>query len=434
MNIVSRIQFPQTDAASELYFKVAQSSTDFYAGARKVVLHKGSKISFDTYFNSFYENFYTKYTILQSLYYLLKLEGEFEINIYRESNQGGKKELLLSHKFQQCQLSDYVKFSLPELKQDQEAGRIYLEIICLSEQGLFTEGLVVTEQEKQRDVSLGIVTCTFKKEVYVKNTVNAILQDSLLQDKQFKVFVVDNGKTLNRGDFESDKVKLISNRNVGGAGGFTKGLIEALQEGIYTHFLFMDDDIELDSEVIYRLFSLYEYAKQDLSVSGSMLDFYKKHMLYEAGAVYNKYFDKTGNLQYYPFEITSIKQNLDLRSSSTLNLLLSEESIDYGAFWFFSFSKEVIENIGLPFPFFMKIDDIEFGLRVKQYLDNRIVAFPSFAVWHEPFYAKKPVWDVYYCTRNQLITNSIHDSLTYLRTIKILTKCIIYNLLRFDYN
>ncbi|MDF5715358.1 MAG: glycosyltransferase, partial [Rhizonema sp. NSF051] len=298
MNIVSRIQFPQTDAASELYFKVDQSSTDFSAGDPKVVLHKGSKISFDTYFNSFYENFYTKYTILHSLYYLLKLEGEFETNVYREFYESSKKELLFSQKFQQCQLSDYVKVSLPELRQDKEAGRIYLEITCLSEQGLFTEGLVVTEQEKQRDVSLGIVTCTFKKEVYVKNTVNAILQDSLLQDKQFKVFVVDNGKTLNKGDFEIDKVKLISNRNVGGAGGFTKGLIEALQEGIYTHFLFMDDDIELDSEVIYRLFSLYEYAKQDFSVSGSMLDFYKKHMLYEAGAVYNKYFDNAGKLQY----------------------------------------------------------------------------------------------------------------------------------------
>ncbi len=439
MNIVSRIQFPQTDVASELYFKVDKSSTDFSASVgaaslwhRQVPLHQGSTISFNTYFNSFYESFYTKYTILSSLYYLLKLEGDFEVAVYRD--EGSKKELLFSHKFEQCQLSDYVKVSLPELRQDQEAGRIYLEITCLSEQGLFSEGLLVTEQEKQRDVSFGIITCTFKKEFYVKKTVNAILQDSLLQDKQFKVFVVDNGKTLNGGDFESEKVKLISNRNVGGAGGFTKGLIEALQEGIYSHFLFMDDDIELDSEVIYKLFSLYEYAKQDFAISGSMLDLYKKHILYEAGAVYNKCFDNTGNLQYYPFEITSLKRNLDLRDPLVLNLLLSEDNIDYGSFWFFAFSKEVIESIGLPFPFFMKIDDIEFGLRVKQYLDNRIVAFPSFAVWHEPFYAKKPVWDVYYCTRNQLITNSIHDSLTYLRTIKILTKCIIYNLLRFDYN
>jgi len=54
-------------------------------------------------------------------------------------------------------------------------------------------------------------------------------------------------------------VQLIPNKNVGGSGGFARGLVEALQE--YLPILFMDDDIELDSESIYRLFSLYEYAK-----------------------------------------------------------------------------------------------------------------------------------------------------------------------------
>jgi len=50
----------------------------------------------------------------------------------------------------------------------------------------------------------------------------------------------------------------------------------------------MDDDIELDSESIYRLFSLYEYAKDDFAVAGSMLDLYKKNVLYQAGALHSK--------------------------------------------------------------------------------------------------------------------------------------------------
>jgi len=40
-------------------------------------------------------------------------------------------------------------------------------------------------------------------------------------------------------------VQLIPNKNVGGSGGFARGLVEALQENTYSHFLFMDDDIEL---------------------------------------------------------------------------------------------------------------------------------------------------------------------------------------------
>ncbi len=435
MKVVSRVQLPQTSETSDLYVKLAEdTSIDFHLGDREITVHEGSTISFNTYFNSIYEKFYTKYTTLSSLYYLLKLEGDFEVAAYRETDETSTKELIHRQTVQGCQLSEHVKIVLPELKQSQDAGRIYLEITCLSERGLFTEGLVVTEQEKHRDISLGIITCTYKKEAYVKKTVNGILQDSFLQEKKFKIFVVDNGKTLNQSEFEDYRVQLISNRNVGGSGGFTRGLIEALQEDVYTHFLFMDDDIELDSEVIYRLFSLYEYAQQDFAVAGSMLDLYKKHILYEAGALYNKDFDNEGNSRYSPFTVTPLKQNLDLRHTTSLNFLLVEDNIDYGGFWFFSFSKELVEKIGLPLPFFIKIDDMEFGLRINEKCELGIVAFPSLAVWHEPFYAKKPGWDFYYYSRNKLITNSIHGSLTYVSAVKSLTVDIIYHLLRFDYN
>ncbi|MBO3460910.1 glycosyltransferase [Aetokthonos hydrillicola Thurmond2011] len=435
MQVISRVQFPKTLEASDVCIKLETDKLiDFYAGNNKIILHSGSKISFNTYFNSIYEKFYTKYTSLKSLYYLLKLEGDFEICAYRETYEASEKKLIYQQTEKGCQVSDYVKVVLPELKENEQAGRMYLEITCLSLQGLFIEGLVVTDQEKQRDVSLAIISCTFKKEAYIKNTVHTILQDSFLQNKKFNIFVVDNGITLNESEFLDERVQLISNRNVGGSGGFTRGLISALEQGVYTHFLFMDDDIELDSEAIYRLFSLYEYAQQDFAVAGSMLDLYKKHILYEAGALYNTYLNEERNFQYHPFSIHLLKHNFELKKTTSLNFLLVEDKIDYGAFWFFSFSKEVVEKIGLPLPFFIKVDDIEFGVRISQNFENGIVAFPSIAVWHEPFYMKRPVWDVYYWFRNHLISNSIHGSPKYFRAVKSLTHGIIYNLLKFDYN
>lgn len=113
---------------------------------------------------------------------------------------------------------------------------------------------------------------------------------------------------------------------------------------------------------------------------------------------------------------------------------MSEDNIDYGGFWFFAFSKEIVEKIGLPLPLFIKIDDMEFGLRINEYLKNGIVAFPSIAVWHEPFYAKRPIWDFYYYTRNHLIANSIHSSFEYIKTVKKFTRCLLYYLFIFDYN
>ncbi|BDA72720.1 glycosyl transferase family 2 [Calothrix sp. PCC 7716] len=432
MQFVSRVQLPRTSECSELYVKFNGSAfIDF--DANKIILYQNDKISFNTYFNSIYESFYTKYTNLNELKYQFKLIGAFEIVAYRE-RLGNEKELIKSERVENQDLSNYLEFSLPLLKSAPDSGRIYLEITCLSQQGTIIEGLIATQQEKQRDVSLAIISCTFKKEAYIKRTVDLITKDNLLKNKDFKIFVIDNGKTLNDNDFNDSKVKLVPNRNVGGSGGFTKGLIEALQEGAYTHFLFMDDDIEIDSEVIYKLFSLYEHGKQDFAISGSMLDLQKKHMLYEAGALYNKFGDEEGNIEDRELNITSIKRNIDLRNASALNSITLEEEVDYGAFWFFAFSKEVVKNIGLPLPFFIKMDDVEFGLRVKKYLNSAIVAFPSIAVWHEPFYAKNTGWDDYYSQRNIMITSAIHGSLKYWTVLKSISAGLIYHLLLFNYN
>ncbi len=430
MHLLGRIKLPKSVDVSKLYVQCNEgASINYHEGEKEIVLRQGGIISSNSYFNAFYEQYYVKYTNLQSIYYLLKLEGDFQVSVYREVYGGNNRDLISIENFDKCQ-SDYVKVLLPELIQTETAGRIYLEIMCSSEHGLFKEGLIATEQDKIREVSLGIITCTFKKEAYIRNTLNTILQDNLLQNKDLKIFVVDNGRTLNEDDLKDPRVQLIPNRNVGGSGGFTRGLIEALQSNSLTHFLLMDDDIELDSECIYRLFSLYEYANFDFAVAGTMLDLYKKHIVYEAGAAYGK---APKTMGFDPFSLVPLKNNLDLENTTSLNLFLLEESVDYGGFWFFSFPRKVVEKIGLLMPFFIKVDDVEFGLRIKESFGS-IVAFPSIAVWHEPFYAKSPSWDTYYHYRNDLITHAIHGSLGYINTVKYITKALIFSLLFFDYN
>ncbi|MDF5728056.1 MAG: glycosyltransferase [Rhizonema sp. PD38] len=435
MNVISRIRFPQTTETAGLYMKCHDStSLNLCTEQAEAIFKKNGVLSLNTYFNSFFENFYAKYTHLSSLYYLLKLEGSFQISLYRESHNKDDRDLIHIQNFDNCQPSQPVKISLSNSQQSEDAGRIYLEITCLSERGLFLEGFIATDKPKIREVSLGIITCTFKKEAYVRKTISTILKDKFLQDKKYQVFVVDNGKTLNEDDFEQQRVQLIPNRNVGGSGGFTYGLIQALQGDVNTHFLFMDDDIELESESLYRLFSLYEYAKVDFAVSGSMLDLYKKHILSEAGAMYGRYLAPDGEYQYNPFTVVALKRGLNLENSANTNLLISEDNPDYGGFWFFSFSRKTIQEMGLPLPFFIKVDDMEFGLRIKERLSKSIVAFPGIAVWHEPFYAKTPVWDIYYEFRNRLITHSLRSSLKYLDAIKFITQGLLHKLFLFDYN
>lgn len=436
MNIVSAIKIPCSLDTADLYLRCS-ANVDLANSIEKqeIKLRQGDEVSFNSYFNSFYESFYDKYVQLSDLYYLLKLQGSFKISLYREVHEGNDRQLILQQEFHDCQLEHPVKLALPS-SQAERKGRIYLEMTCLSSEGLFQEGLVVTEQSKKQEVSLAIISCTFKKETYIKNTVNEILQDKFLQDKPFKIFVVDNAQTLQKDDFADERVQLIPNRNLGGSGGFTRGLVEALQEDGYTHFLFMDDDIELDSEVIHKLFSLYEYAESDFAVAGSMLDLHKKSVVWEAGAVYARSLSESGEIRpnHEPFAVAPLKNKLDLNDPTALNSLLVEEPVDYGAFWFFAFPKSFVETVGLPLPFFIKVDDIEFSLRIKKHFEGRIVPFPSIAVWHEPFYAKFAVWDAYYAFRNHLITNAINEPISFVDVVKHISKYICYTLLFFDYN
>jgi galactofuranosylgalactofuranosylrhamnosyl-N-acetylglucosaminyl-diphospho-decaprenol beta-1,5/1,6-galactofuranosyltransferase len=431
MSILGRLRLPATDAALELYVQSAQPITlSQDDGDRAIYLGQGDQISFNTYFNSLYETFYAQYTTISSVYYQLHLDGSFTLSLYREEAHHSPRQLLHCQSLTDCQRSSPVRVEIPGFA-GETVGRIYLELVCTSDRGTVRESWIVTDEVPQQTVHLGIVSCTYKKENYIQKTVNTILQDVALRDKALQVFVVDNGQTLAPDTFQDDRVQIIPNRNLGGSGGFTRGLVEAMIGDRATHLLVMDDDVELDSEVIYKLISLYEYAKSDFAVSGAMLDLYKKHLLFEAGANYARSIFRDG---FEPFELLPLKTDLDLTETASLNTLLVEDKIDYGGFWFFAFPRKFVDEIGLPLPFFIKGDDIEFGLRISQKLQQKIIAFPAIAVWHEPFYAKFPIWDSYYYFRNFLAIHAIHGSLSYLKVVQDFTMRLIYILLFFDYN
>ncbi|MBW4439901.1 MAG: glycosyltransferase family 2 protein [Plectolyngbya sp. WJT66-NPBG17] len=429
MNIVGRIKLPKSADITELYIQ-CNEAVSIDEASERVALRQGGIISSSSYFNSFYEKYYVKYTSLSSIYYRLKLEGDFKVTVYREVSGKSRRETVLEEKFEQCQLSKPVQLSSINLLQNDNAGRIYVELTCLSEQGIFEAGWIVTDQPKAREVSLGVVICTFKKENYVRNALGTLLQDELLQDKNLKVFVSDNGRTLNQNEFKDSRVNLFPNKNAGGSGGFTRGIMEALEEGSSSHLLLMDDDIELESESICRLFSVHEYAKTELIIAGGLLSLNEKHLLYEAGATYNDDSRTKGS----PGSLTALNHEMDLRSNEVLNQLLIEEDADYGGFWFCSFSKALVEQLNLPLPLFIKLDDVEFCLRAKKTLNIPIVTFPSMAVWHLPASAKNLNWETYYYFRNDLIIYAVHYSPNYTHAVSNYTKGIMLALFKPDFD
>ena len=68
MNILGRIKLPESADISGLYIQCNEgASINYQEDEKEVVLVQGGIISSNSYFNSFYENFYAKYTNLNSI-------------------------------------------------------------------------------------------------------------------------------------------------------------------------------------------------------------------------------------------------------------------------------------------------------------------------------------------------------------------------------
>ena len=139
-----------------------------------------------------------------------------------------------------------------------------------------------------------------------------------------EVFISDNGKTLKEYGLTSDKVHIFPNKNAGGAGGFTRGLIEIFrcpEKGI-THALLMDDDVVIEPQALertYMLLALRRETYQDMFVGGAMLRLDEQAVQFEAGAVWHA---DTGMMH-------PLKSGLDLRNCESCLYNEMEEYVNY---------------------------------------------------------------------------------------------------------
>ena len=393
MDTIQRIRFPQEEDRFDLYFKLSGDSRVTAGLARSVDMGKGGRLSLDTYFNSFYEKYYLQYTNVRNVTFRLKLQGSFRVTALRESGPFGKETIGV---WETRGTGAEAVFESPLLDLSGRNGRVYLVLECLSDTGSFRGGDITTPEPRTGEASIAVVICTFNRQGSLKKVLERISGDRGLAEKNFYIFVVDNAGNLSPKDFHCEKLEIVKNPNVGGSGGFNRGIIEGMERGPYTHFLLMDDDVELESESIYRLFGIYEHASGDLIVAGQMLDSVRDCVLYEAGA------------KYVYFSIIPRKHKLCLKSGRALNSLLKEEDINYGGYWFFCLPKNAVDRVGFSIPLFKHFDDIDLGIRLKESGRADIVSFPGIAVWHKPFDMTRKDHEYYYIIRNMLIVNGVH--------------------------
>ncbi|HEY5190074.1 MAG TPA: glycosyltransferase, partial [Solirubrobacteraceae bacterium] len=143
-----------------------------------------------------------------------------------------------------------------------------LELDC-DDELVIHDGAWITFDAPRRDVRLAIVICSLNK----PQAVMANLKQ--LAGKAARVIVVHQGD----GELTApDEVEIVRQGNYGGSGGFTRGILAALDGGA-THVLLLDDDIRVDPDLPARLQSLLAHLERPTTIGGQMLDLSKPTVL-----------------------------------------------------------------------------------------------------------------------------------------------------------
>ena len=359
-----------------------------------------NELSLNTYFNSFYTNFWLNHTKVSSLVYKFRIEGNLRIRIFF-ARIDQADELVYEKKYKGHSRAKEVKIPI-QMKSKHRNGRFYIVFESTGKRAALKQGGIYAQKIQKKQVFLSIVICTYHREKFIKNLLKA-LKELYKQTPQFMLFLIDNGKSFkNRIQYPFD-LTYIPNKNLGGAGGFSRGIYESCKRDKPTHLLLMDDDIEFDPEIIFRMLACFGFSQKEIMISGNMLDNQRRLELFEAGPLYSfKKIDVVPNLRY---------QQMD--SPCGLNQLSTIQHADYAPWFCCGLSVDAVKKVGLPLPIFVQCDDIEYGTRLSRN-NIRTVVTPGIAVWHESFYTKRDPWAKYYMIRNLFIIHHLYSKRTYL--------------------
>lgn len=370
---------------------------------------QGDRIDFDGYFNLFYIEKRKKYTQIEDLSLELTLCGYKELILVHDGND--IKTLTLSS-------TEKKKYSVEFPYKEVNAGVFWFALVRDSDVDETYVSGAYTTKKAWNPVYIGVDICTFRREAYVERNLlqlkKRILDNHELEvSENVTIYVIDNGKTLKNVESvqkireeSGGKIHILENKNAGGAGGFTRGMIEVLKarrqgENPFTHILLMDDDAVVEPDAIVRIYGFLSTVREEwknITLGGTMMREDFPYMLFCAGEWW-----RNGTIE-------RPKMNVDVRNrEAAASRFLTETGKErelYSGWWCCCYSLDTVREDNLPIPLFIHHDDIEFGVRNK---DRGIVFLNGVGVWHKGFELLFSGANMYYDTRNNLMQMALHQ-------------------------
>ncbi|MCA1335186.1 glycosyltransferase [Pseudooceanicola marinus] len=388
---LQEVLFPAPARPPDLYLQAEPGAVEVSGGTLACLA--GTRLDFGTWFNSFYLGFWSAHAQIRRLILRLSFHGALRITV--ELRRDGVPPRVLARQEVEGAGEPFV---LP-LPDPGEVGRLALLLDCLGACRLVEAAFCTDVAPAPVRLSIGI--CTFNREEKLRSTLDNLARIRATLPELIDIILVNQGDPLatpeTRAALDRAGARLIHQPNLGGAGGFTRGLDAACSSpGDPTHHLLMDDDIALDPRMIRRLVEALAYARPDRALGGAMLETERPRVLHEAGARLQR-----------GWGVASFGTGRALGRQETLGLFDRVARADYNGWWFCAVPMAAVRRAGLPLPLFIRGDDIEYGCRLGAG-GVASVTLPGCAVWHDAFAGKARPWLTYYDYRNLLVNAALH--------------------------
>lgn len=401
--VVQRVVFPAQGSPTRALY-VSRESDGLQTERSSVTVPPRGSASFGAYFSAFPAGVWRARTTIRRLRLRMMLDGVADLRVRTIDSAGVVRTVAVA---EAASGDTTVEIML----EDDALGWVWFEIEA-GEASATARDAVWEVPGAARRSSVAICITTFNRNQDCLALLRQLADDEAVWDRIETVLVVDQGdrRLSDTPGFSVLTTKLgarmnyIEQANLGGSGGFSRGMIEAAASTA-DYALLLDDDVVLETAVIDRMLAFADNVDTPTIVGAQMLSLVQPTLLHSWG-------ERVAEKGFWWGPVRPSLAPVDLAHATieTTPALSVLEDVDFNGWWMCLIPIGVLNRLGFALPLFIKWDDAEFGLRAKG-AGVRTVTMPGAALWHMPWTAKDDGldWQAYFQLRNRLVVALLHS-------------------------
>lgn len=405
-------QHRSTRAGAGTTAVVAQHKTqrsDFILDRRSLRAPAYRRLSFGTYFNAFPASYWRAHTDVTQVRLVVEVDAEATVVIYRSTARG------TSNRVQSVQVDSGSPASVDlPITAFGDGGWYWFDLVASdTDVTLQRAEWAVPEPDNFEPGTISVAITTFNRPDYCVRHLSTFAESEELQSVLDRLIITDQGtqKVRDESGYDEaaallgDRLSLIEQDNLGGSGGFARGMLETLNSGRSKYVMLLDDDVLLETEGLLRATHFADFTRKPTIVGGHMFNLHERTVLHSFGEEIDEY-------RYFWGPAANTNGTHDFSSSNlrTTPWLHRRIDVDYNGWWMCLIPTSIIREIGLALPVFIKWDDAEYSVRAKSH-GFRTVSLPGAAIWHIPWTEKDDGidWQAYYHQRNRWLVAMLYS-------------------------